>query len=553
MRYIYFIIFFLNFVSYSQTTYSLQYAKAIENEASSNVAEHSYILHGSKDLFYYRDNQIIILDLGTFTETVFATIGTNASTDIMQIYIDANGNVYAGGYTTENENFTTEGVYMPTYDSSEEIYYFVAKYDSEGTLVARSYMKHYGVGGLAKKPLAVDGDGNIYLVDYLHYTETIPDAPFQSSVTIAEGTFFDGYAPVLHKLNSNLQLIWKTFFAHHHTGITHINTLDNNQLVVYGYAWKNPEYDITLPNFFSTPGSFIENNSSFGMKGFINVFNTNGTRAWGTYLNNNSSIFVRDCKTFGNDIYIINSKTFEPTPETIFQEQKTNMLSKFDANGNRVWSTYTTTENFQIDSSGKIYLYGSINTNSLSTTENCFQDQLSPPMPNIGYNYTDGYHQIISNDATQLLYSTYYGNYGSDRTIKIFPQTSGYYSLESVGNYNNSNDFITDGSPLTQDGAFYKGRVLSLFGQTASNTKQELENLSVYPNPVEDQLIIENEFAFKDSDQVKVYNILGQNIKFDKQIDNQYIYINTTSWSSGMYLIEVLVDGKKGSYKVIKK
>src|SRR5690606_35820797 len=204
-------------------------------------------------------------------------------------------------------------------------------------------------------------------------------------------------------------------------------------------------------------------------------------------------------------------------------------------------------------SSGKIYLYGAINTNNLSTTENCFQDQLSHPMPNIGYNNTDGYHQIIFNDATQLLYLTYYGNYGSDRIIKIFPQPSGYNTFEIVGNYNNSNDFITDGSPLTQDGAFYKGRVLSLFGQTARNTKQELENLSVYPNPVEDQLIIENEFAFKDSDQVKVYNILGQSIKFDKQIDNQYIYINTTSWSSGMYLIEVLVDGKKGSYKVIKK
>src|SRR5690554_1603524 len=303
MRSIFIWLILINsFALNAQTTYSLQYAKAIENEASSNVAEHSYILHGSKDLFYYRDNQIIILDLGTFTETVFATIGTNASTDIMQIYIDANGNVYAGGSTTENQNFTTDGVYMPTYDSSEEIYYFVAKYDSEGTLVARSYMKAYTIGGLGKKTLTVDSEGNIYLVDYLHYTETIPEAPFQSSVTIAEGTFFDGYAPVLYKLNSNLQLIWKTFFAHHTTAITHINVLENNQLVVNGYATKNPEYDITLPNFFSTPGTFIENNSSFGMKGFINVFNTNGTRAWGTYLNNNSSVFVHDCKTFGNDI-----------------------------------------------------------------------------------------------------------------------------------------------------------------------------------------------------------------------------------------------------------
>jgi len=87
MRSIFIWLILINsFTLNAQTTYSLQYAKAIENEASSNVAEHSYILHGSKDLFYYRDNQIIILDLGTFTETVFATIGTNASTDIMQIY-----------------------------------------------------------------------------------------------------------------------------------------------------------------------------------------------------------------------------------------------------------------------------------------------------------------------------------------------------------------------------------------------------------------------------------------------------------------------------------
>lgn len=70
----------------AQSTYSLQYAKAIENEVVSFVQEDSYILHGSKDLFYYRDNQIIILDLSTFTETVFATIGTSISTDIMQIY-----------------------------------------------------------------------------------------------------------------------------------------------------------------------------------------------------------------------------------------------------------------------------------------------------------------------------------------------------------------------------------------------------------------------------------------------------------------------------------
>src|SRR5690606_29470496 len=121
-----------------------------------------------------------------------------------------------------------------------------------------------------------------------------------------------------------------------------------------------------------------------------------------------------------------------------------------------------------------------------------------------------------------------------------------------VGNYINCNDFITVGSPLTQEGAFYKGRVLSLFGQTASNTKQKLENLSVYPNTVEDQLIIEDEVAYKDSDQVKVYTRLEQDISIAKRIEANRMYLDVSHLSKGMYHIEVTVDNREGYYKILK-
>src|SRR5690606_4400315 len=182
---------------------------------------------------------------------------------------------------------------------------------------------------------------------------------------------------------------------------------------------------------------------------------------------------------------------------------------------------------------------------NLTTTENCFQDQLTPSPPNVSYPYGDGYHQIISNDATELVYSTCYGGNGSDRTIKIFPQPTGYYSLEKINSYQNANDFITEGAPLTLIGSGYNGTVLSSFGQPASNSTQEFKNISVYPKPVEDQLVIDNEIAYKDSDQVKVYDLVRQEISISKRIEAHRMYLDVSHLSKGMYHIEFIVASRK--------
>src|SRR5690606_23635660 len=151
---------------------------------------------------------------------------------------------------------------------------------------------------------------------------------------------------------------------------------------------------------------------------------------------------------------------------------------------------------------------------------------------------SDAFHQILSSDGSQLLYGSYFGDYGDETSFKFFHKSNGeLLTIEKIKNYQNENDFITQGNPLNfHNNLGYNGIVISLFSKaTASNTKQELENISVYPNHVEDQLIIENEFALKESDQVKVYNILGQSIKFEKQIDNHYISLNAAPRSSGVY------------------
>src|SRR5690606_38291901 len=101
----------------------------------------------------------------------------------------------------------------------------------------------------------------------------------------------------------------------------------------------------------------------------------------------------------------------------------------------------------------------------------------------------------------------------------------------------------------------YGGYVLTLFsGKPASNKSPTLAGVTLYPNPVTDVLYIENTAGFAVSDSIEVYNVFGQCIMQKNNIaDNQIISFDTSSWSSGYYLVKVKSDNKTGTYKVVKK
>src|SRR5690606_8313834 len=409
------------------------------------------------------------------------------------------------------------------------------------------------MGGFSKRILTLDNADNVYFTEYIPYTEVIPNAPFQSTATIDDTlTGTNNRCSSIVKLNSDLQLVWRTFFSHNSTLLSSIYTM-GDQLVVSGRV--SADYNSTTynPNFFWANGGFLQNNQQSGSRMFVNVLNTDGTRAWGTYLNNTNSSGIKNLKISGNEIYVLHHATLEPTENAFFQSPEVNMVTKINSTGGRIWSNYTKATDIDIDGNNNLLLLGTTYT-EIAVTPDAYQSTINS---NSAQNSTsDAFHQILSSDGSQLLYGSYLGDYGDDTSFKFFHKSNGeLLTIEKIKNYQYETGFITQGNPLNfHNNLGYNGIVISLFSKaTASNTKQELENLSVYPNPVEDHLIIENEFAFKDSDQVKVYNILGQDISISKQIEANRMYLDVSHLSKGMYLIEVLVDGKKGSYKVIKK
>src|SRR5690606_4005372 len=389
----------------------------------------NYLLEGDQLLSYWGNN-ITIRQLPDTSPQVWASIGAAENTQIHDMYRDNQGNIYIVGYTSLSEGLTTSGVYKTGFDwdmadQTGGVNGFVAKFNDEGGLIWCTYSEKIVAGGVVGSVLTADDEGNVYYVAMRSDTDVIADAPFQSSITV-ENFFADGDAPIISKLNSTGQLVWQTFFSYHSTMIFSIDTTDN-RLVVTGRFSKNINYDsIDDPEFFSTTGAMIENpfqGTTNGVRVFVNVFNFDGTRDWGTYLTNQSSNTVRALRTYEDKLYVLYDGGGLPVLDNSYMSAGSTLLSKFDEEGNYFWSTYTHSSGFTIDEQERIYLFGWTTEMEDFVTEEAFQLERNPGG---GVNGYDAFHHIIQSDGSEWMYGTYYGYDGNEQTFMIWPTEDGY-------------------------------------------------------------------------------------------------------------------------------
>jgi len=88
--------------------------------------------------------------------------------------------------------------------------------------------------------------------------------------------------------------------------------------------------------------------------------------------------------------------------------------------------------------------------------------------------------------------------------------------------------------------------------------QESISILSLYPNPVNDQLNIEVEAKKETTAQISIYNISGQMIQNSLHIirkENNILHINTENFTSGMYLLIISTDDNQSlvNKKFIKK
>ena len=524
-------------------------------------------------------NAIKYIALPDSNTGVLAALGTPDNTTILDIHFDGENYIYVSGNTTQSENFATPGTSRTTYSYNNFTGGdgFVACFSLSGELQWCTYTDGIITEGILNRSIVVDDEGNVYVIGRKSNEELIEDAPFQSTVTQYDEFPLSGMAQTITKLNNQGQYVWSTFFGTRNTIIWDIETV-NDGIILMGSV--NSGINSPPPenlNYFSTEGAYQENprlnsQGGFAFNQFINKFNFDGTRAWGTYFNDDA-FGINWIETYGNAIYLVSySHSGNGTIENIATEgafiedpetyNQYSALAKMNPDGSGLlWITYTSNSAFShnynsvsINSDGNIWLFGQTDSFEGVATENAYQTE-KDPTPSYLLSHSDAYHLLLSNDGSTVLYATYFGFDGKEVTGAIFPAENGYYSVEQTSGNSDAENFITQGALLEPDeegSSTYGGLVYTYFStEPVSSGTFDKKKISIYPNPAENVLHLTGEI--EGFTKIDIYNMQGQRV-FQQPINtSEIISVDINSLASGVYLLTISNTTDKQTYRVVKK
>lgn len=202
-----------------------------------------------------------------------------------------------------------------------------------------------------------------------------------------------------------------------------------------------------------------------------------------------------------------------------------------------------------------------INSNYLS---NFYYDTLLNNLPAINYDFLEiMYHEIGHGiglmhviDSSAVMY---YRTLGGQPTVipggsrrRLIPFTSDVDGGD--------NQVSTSGTNLTLQCGF-QDMIQLTSGSCAIIGVEELLkanfNALIYPNPSSDLIHISFEAPYNSKSKIEVYNILGEKVYdkvFENNLSKQHLdKISLSAFSSGVYLLNIIVDNNKSSFKIVKQ
>ncbi|HZW77180.1 MAG TPA: T9SS type A sorting domain-containing protein [Flavobacteriaceae bacterium] len=259
------------------------------------------------------------------------------------------GNLFIVGKTTNSsytETLTSSAPFQPDYGGGATDGFF-AKISEEGQLLWFSY---YG------------GEGDDEIIDIIIYADILYLVGKTSSDELAtSGVHQDSLNGIADGFIASFDLDgnrnWHTYFGGEKEDEVISLVIESGKIVVHGRTSSHTA--------IATSGAFQETIHPEGTNGdfvnnFIAAFTTSGTKLWGTYygLTNNlnstsfgSHLFLTGIAANKTGFYISGwdtqsaNNTYYGTPGSFMETRPGPVpmslyLSKFDNEGNRVWSTY---------------------------------------------------------------------------------------------------------------------------------------------------------------------------------------------------------------------
>lgn len=314
----------------------------------------------------------------------------------------------------------------------------------------RSWGTYFGDERFELGGSKIDSQGNLYIVGSVYGIDLTNLVTFTNATSYHQNYSGGDYDGFIIKFNNLGQIIWGTFLGGNNIDkIYSIDIDNNNNVYIIGSTLSNTN--------IATIGAFQENLIGGGDL-FISKFTSNGAIIWSTYFGGSGTDFSSrpvNISFDGVNNFYISSNIFSLNMATtgVFQEMansSASQISKFDLNGNRIWTTY----------------YG-----------------LNIPLWNLKANNSGVYVLSHTHDCPpSYSYNTYFGTSGS---YKPLPENCREIYLSKF-NTNGQRDWSTYYGGNLSEGVSYKNSLdlkddkIFFSGIAPNYTNQEIATISTY-------------------------------------------------------------------------
>ncbi|MBC5834480.1 T9SS type A sorting domain-containing protein [Flavobacterium sp. F372] len=523
--------------------------------------------------------QLLLLPFGLFAQTpTWEWLTKSIGSDYVgsrSISLDNNGNVYTvGNYSTNTFNYGGLTLTNTSLSTARDSY--VAKHNSLGEII---WLK--GISGINNEEILkvnTDNNNNVYILGAFNS----PNITI-GSTTLTNSGYYDIY---LAKLNSDGDLIWVKSISGTDNESAEGLTVDSSGNVYVGGRFSSTSITI---------GTTVLNNATTSGAGFLLKFDSLGNPIWNKVINGSIYDYVEavSVDSLGN-VFIaggFNSPTlsFDTTVLNNTNNYKDIFIAKYNSTGIFQWAKKIggtdddDVRNIKLDNVGNLYLTGhfsspvlTLGTTTLTrtSTQDIFLTKYNTngnllwakKAGNSSYNVSTGL--TIDSDNNSYISGAYFNSITFENLPQLVSQGNqdvfltkydatgnAIWSKSNGGIYNDfgfaltsnqSNEVFLTGTigpqctPFDDINAYTNTSynfISKLSSATLSNQDFISNNVSIYPNPVNEDLNILSLDNIHNK-KYQIINALGRIIT-ESYLDNYSNSIPVNFLQSGIYFLKI--------------
>ena len=386
---------------------------------------------------------------------------------------DQNNHFYISA-VSYGSNLGTANVFQQIQGNATNI---ISKFSDDGTRIWTTY---YGDNFLTRIRGLDSNSQNVYAA-----------GDMQDCVPPVNNTYF-GTSNGLYPTRKSCQDSWVTKFDNFGQRIwsTYYGGSGGDRTIKASLVCSNGKIFLSgissSDDFITTAGSFQQTKNTF-VAPYLVQFNEDGTRNWGTYQGlsvvNNNLGNLSNITTDNNSGYFLNGITYlsqniatSDAYKSSVEGDNEGFISKFNANGEKIWGTYYGGENYEFN-------------------------QIVHP-------YLDKFYVVGMTSSTQQIATV-----GSLQPNIV---------MQDFANSARINIYIAHFEP-----------------NTFNNNTFDHTNVGIYPNPSNGNFTVAIKNGLDVNCKLELYDVVGKKIH-QQNISTTETYINTNGLSNGIYLIKLI-------------